>query len=149
MIGYLDTSVLVPLLVAEPSSNACRRFWNDSDEVVSSRLLYIEAAAALAQAQRMGRLTDVDHRTCLRVLERLWAEVEIAEIDQDLVVRAAELARRFALRGYDAMHCAAAVQLDDPNLVAASGDQQLLRAWGELGIATFDSNSQPPPVAEA
>lgn len=50
MIGYLDASAFVPLLIAEPGSAACRRFWNDADSVVSSRLLYVETAAALAQA---------------------------------------------------------------------------------------------------
>jgi len=49
------------------------------------------------------------------------------------------LARRFALCGHDAVHCAAAEQVDDED-VAASGDQRLLAAWGELGMATFDAN---------
>jgi predicted nucleic acid-binding protein len=57
VIGYLDTSALVPLLIAEPTSAACRRFWDDADTVVFSRLLYVETAAALAQARRMDCLT--------------------------------------------------------------------------------------------
>lgn len=55
MIGYLDTSAFVPLLIDEPTSAACRRFWDDADEVVSSRPRYVETAAALAQARRLGR----------------------------------------------------------------------------------------------
>ena len=51
MIGYLDTSAFIPLLLKEPSSAACRRFWDDCDAVVSNRLLYVETAAALAQAE--------------------------------------------------------------------------------------------------
>ncbi|MGH8828501.1 MAG: hypothetical protein ACRDVZ_13095, partial [Jiangellaceae bacterium] len=35
VIGYLDTSAFVPLLVAEPSSESCRRFWHDADAVVT------------------------------------------------------------------------------------------------------------------
>ncbi|HEY5854858.1 MAG TPA: type II toxin-antitoxin system VapC family toxin [Aldersonia sp.] len=61
MIGYLDTSALVPLLVAEPISPACRRLWDDADAVVSCRLMYVEVAAALAQAQRMDRLSARAH----------------------------------------------------------------------------------------
>lgn len=56
MIGYLDTSAIVALLVAEPGSAACRRFWDDADAVVTCRIAYVEAAAALAQAERTGRL---------------------------------------------------------------------------------------------
>jgi predicted nucleic acid-binding protein len=138
VIGYLDTSALVPLLVAEPGSAACRRFWDDADDVVASRLTYVEAAAALAAATRGGRLTDGQHGEALGLLERLWAELDVVEVDESLVRHAAKLADRFALRGYDAVHCASAAQLDDEDLVAATGDARLLRAWAELGISTFD-----------
>jgi predicted nucleic acid-binding protein len=145
VIGYLDTSVFVPLLVAEPTSESCQRFWDDTDAVVSSRLLYVETAAALAQARRMDRLTDAEHDETLRLLDRLWSEIDIAEVDEVVVNRAAVLARRFGLRGYDAVHCASAEQLDDEDVVAAAGDQELLSAWVELGMATFDSNALPKP----
>lgn len=142
MIGYLDTSALVPLLIAEPTSEASRRFWDDADVVVSSRLLYVEAAAALAQAHRLRRLTDNTHAQSRRRLDRICAELDIIEVDEQLVIRAAELAHRLALRGYDAVHCASAEQLDDDDVVAASGDRALLTAWRQLGIATYDT-TQP------
>lgn len=140
MIGYLDTSAFVPLLIAEPSSESCRRFWDDADVIVSSRLLYVETAAALAQARRMGRLTDEAHAECLQLLERMWSEIDVTEVDEVVVNRAAALADELALRGYDAVHCASAEQLDDEDVVAASGDQRLLDAWEKLGLATFDTN---------
>lgn len=145
MIGYLDTSMLVPLLVAEPTTDACRRFWNDADTVVSSRMAYVEAAAALAQALRTDRLSDDEHDAALQLLDRLWDELDVAEVDELVVRRAAVLARRFALRGYDAVHCASAEQLDDEDVVAASGDHRLLAAWAELGMETFDSSAPPRP----
>jgi hypothetical protein len=148
VIGYLDTSVFVPLLVEEPTSESCQRFWDDADAVVSSRLLYVETAAALAQARRMDRLTDEAHDEAVGLLDRLWSEIDIAEVDQIVVNRAAVLARRFALRGYDAVHCASAEQLDEEDVVAASGDQKSLSAWVELGMATFDSHALPKPVVD-
>lgn len=92
MIGHLHTSALVPLLVAEPSSASCRRFWNDADLVTSSRLLYVETAAALAQARRMNCLTNQAHLASLRILDRLWSEMEMVEVDELVVARAARLA---------------------------------------------------------
>ena len=139
MIVYLDTSAFVPLLVVEPSSAACRRLWDDADVVVSSRLLYVEAAAALAQARRLDRMTVRAHRAGLKLLDDLWAQMDVAEVDQPLVERAAAVAYRFGLRGYDAVHCASAEQLDDGDLVAAAADRQLINAWRRLGLATFDS----------
>jgi hypothetical protein len=44
------------------------------------------------------------------------------------------------VRGYDAVHCAAAEQLSDEQVVAASGDRRLLDVWAALGVATFDTN---------
>lgn len=140
MIGYLDTSAFVPLLIAEPSSESCRRVWDDADVIVSSRLLYVETAAALAQARRMNRLTDEAHAECLRLLDRMWSEIDVTEVDEVVVNRAAALADELALRGYDAVHCASAEQLDDEDVVAASGDQRLLDAWAELGMITFNTN---------
>ena len=144
MIGYLDTSAFVPLVVTEPGSESCRRFWDDADTVVTSRLLYVETAAALAQAHRMGRLTDESLESSLHLLTDLWTDFDVVEVDQTIVERAAVLARRFALRGYDAVQCASAEQLGDGELVAAAGDRKLLDAWSELGIHTFDTNPRQP-----
>jgi predicted nucleic acid-binding protein len=140
VIGYLDTSAFVPLLVDEPASPACRRFWDDADVVVSSRLLYLETAAALAHARRMGRLTEGERRKARRRLDQMWAEMDAIELDHRVAARAADLAHRLSLRGYDAVHCASAEQLDGNDVVAASGDQQLLAAWLQLGMAIYDTN---------
>ena len=121
MIGYLDTSAFVPLLVAEPGSEFCRGFWTESDAVVTSRLLYVEAAAALAQAERLGRLTAGEHRGARRLLDGRWDEFDVVEVDEVVAGRTAELARTLALRGHDAVHCASADQADDADLVVASG----------------------------
>lgn len=142
MIGYLDTSALVPLVIEEPSSELSRRFWDDADIVLTSRLLYVEAAVALAQAHRMERISESQRRKGLAILDDLWAEMDIVEIDHDLSREAANLAHRHALRGYDAVHCASAVQVNDEDLVAASGDARLLAAWHQLAIATYDVNSR-------
>ncbi|MCO1654483.1 type II toxin-antitoxin system VapC family toxin [Pseudonocardia humida] len=139
MIGYLDTSALVPLLVAEPTSAACRRFWDDSDAVVSVRLAHVEAAAALAQAKRMDRLDGAAHGRALHQLDRLWAEMDVIEVDEPLTATAADMADLLALRRYDAVHCAAAAHLADDDLVAAAGDQRLLAAWSKAGVATYDT----------
>ncbi|WP_239657044.1 type II toxin-antitoxin system VapC family toxin [Mycobacterium riyadhense] len=138
----------MPLLIDEPASEACRRFWNDADVVVSSRLLYVETAAALAQARWLGRLTDGDHFQGRRRLDQMWFEMDAIEVDEQVVSRAADLVHRVSLRGYDAVHCASAEQLDDDDVVAASGDQRLLTAWLELGIATYDINQKATPEPE-
>jgi predicted nucleic acid-binding protein len=141
VIVYFDTSALVPLLIAEPTSEDCRRIWEDADDVATCRLGYVEAAAALAQAQRLERISERDHLEALRGLEQLWAGLAVVEVDADLTHRSAQLAARFGLRGYDAVHCAAAELLASSDLIAASGDRALLSAWSALGIASLDTRA--------
>jgi predicted nucleic acid-binding protein len=113
VIGYFDTSAFVPLLIAEPSSGLCRRLWDDADVVVTTRLSYVETAAALAQALRLRRLTQQSHRAAVRILDRLWDEFDVVDVDGRIVRRAAQLAYTCALRCYDAVHCASAEQLSE------------------------------------
>jgi uncharacterized protein len=140
VISYFDTSALVPLVVSEPSTGRCEKLWRESSGVVVTRLAYVEAAAALSQANRAGRLSsealDVAHDS----LSAIWADCAIRELDESLMIRASELAHRFALRGYDAVHCAAAAEIAGEDIVAATGDKRLLSAWNQLGVATMDTN---------
>jgi predicted nucleic acid-binding protein len=129
LIVYLDTSAVVPLLIAEPASRFCRRLWDEGDAVTTSRLTYVETAAALAQAERADHVKPEQRRAALRLLDRFWAEFDVVEVDDTLVRRAAALASDFALGGYDAVHCASAAQLDG----------KLLGAWRELGLSTADT----------
>jgi len=138
VIGYFDTSAFLPLLIAEPSSGLCRRLWDDADAVVTTRLSYVEAAAALAQALRLARLTEQSYRAAVCLLDWLWDEFEVMDVDDRIVRRAAQLACTCALRGYDAVHCASAEQLGDGDLVVATGDRKLLDACISLGMASAD-----------
>ena len=140
MILYLDTSALVPLLVEEPSSRICGELWDAADSVTSVRLTYIEAAAALAMAERMGRISAEDEAAGRAILDELWTSVDVVEVDHDLLTAAARVARTHALRGYDATHCAAGIAIDDPEVVAASRDGRLLAAWRAAGLAVHDTN---------
>ena len=135
MIAYFDTSALVPLLVDEPSSDVCVRLWDLADRIVATRLVYIEASAAIAAGERLNRLTSRAGRTARDHLISLWSSVDVIEIDALLMIDAARLARTHRLRGYDATHCAAAAIINDNDLVAASGDRRLLDAWSSEGIA--------------
>ncbi|WDZ90989.1 type II toxin-antitoxin system VapC family toxin [Nocardiopsis sp. HUAS JQ3] len=140
MICYFDTSAFVPLLIEESGSEQCLRLWEAADSVVSSRLLCAEAAAALAQAERMSRITSTAYTQAMELLEGLWEEVNVLDVDQVLVERAAGLAREFGLRGYDAVHCASVERLKSGELVVACGDRRLLDACEALGMATGDTS---------
>ena len=140
MILFLDTSAFIPLVVAEPGSVVARRLWDYATRVVACRLLYVEAAAALAMAYRMGRLDRPAHRLARQALEELHGALDLVEVSRSLVLRAADLAESLGLRGYDAVHCAAADLLADDDLVVASGDSEVLSACSTLGLAVADTS---------
>jgi uncharacterized protein len=50
-------------------------------------------------------------------------------------------AHRHGLRGYDAVHCAAALAVTEDDVVAASGDRDLLAAWRADGLAVVDTGA--------
>lgn len=136
MIAYFDTSAVVPLLVAEASSARAATLWDGADRAVSIRLIYPEGRAALAQAQRLGRLTVRQLRAAVREFEARYQELDLVALDDVLARRAGHLAELHGLRGYDAVHLAAADRVRDPDLVVVAGDRALLTAAAAEGIAT-------------
>ena len=141
MIVYVDTSAFVPLLIDEPTSQTCGVLWDAADRLVTTRLTHVEAAAALAMAEHLGRITSEEHDEAREQLTSLWPEFDIVEFDEQLMTDAARAAVTHSLRGYDSVHFAAAGTVDDEHLVAAAGDQRLLEAWRTDGIAVVDTGT--------
>lgn len=146
MHAYFDSSALVPLLIAEPATARCTAVWNASAVVVSSAIAYVEVHAALAQASRLGRLTETSRATALDSFDSLWSDVAAIPVDSVIIRHAAQLSAEQALRGYDAVHCASAAAAASAEFLVVTGDRDLLRACGALGFATVDSSSAPRPI---
>src|SRR5665811_519632 len=102
MIAYFDTSAFVPLIVEEPTSVACRNQWAGAMSVCSTRLLYVEAVAALSAAARAGRFGESELTGSIARAAQLWSDVDVIELGEEVMLAAGEVARRFKLRGYDA-----------------------------------------------
>jgi predicted nucleic acid-binding protein len=135
LIAYFDTSAVVPLLIDEPGTTRCRELWLAADRLVSVRLLAVEARAALAQAVRSLRIGPDDLRSSTRALVGLVDQMDLTDVDETLVELACDLAESQSLRAYDAVHLAAATQVNDPDLVLVAGDRALLAAAGAVGLA--------------
>ena len=143
MILYLDTSAFVPLLVAEPTSELCRRLWDAADDVVSSAALRPETASALWRAHHSGRITRDQQSFLIDALAELTGQMHLVAVDDRLSQHAADLAVTHGLRGYDAVHAATAITVLAEDGLAASGDKVLLAAWQESDLATCDIHGAP------
>lgn len=140
MIAYFDTSALIPLLIDEPGSAMAGQLWEEADHVVSVRLIYAEARAALAQAHRFGWLDDDVLLEVVQDLDGLYVQLDRIEVDDALVRRAGVLAQEKALRGYDAVHLAAVERVADEQTAFVSGDDDLCHAAQSLGIAISNTS---------
>lgn len=138
MILYLDTSVFVKLLIEEPRSADAYSIAREARLRVSSRLLYPEARAALAQAARVGRLDAAGLAERVPQLDRLFIDMEHVEVTAELAVSAGDLAQSRALRGYDAVHLASALFRADEEMVFATADGALAEAARAEGLAVAD-----------
>jgi len=113
VITYVDTSSLLKLVIDEDGSEHAELIWESAEVSASAVLVVVEARAALAAAARGGRLTAAQHREAKQELAALLDQLTIVEVTEDLIGHAAELAETEALRGYDAVHLAAALAIAD------------------------------------
>jgi len=135
VIVYFDTSAVIPLIIDEPTSATCERLWNEAARVVSVRIMYAEARAALAMAKRIGRLTSRELTPAVQLLDTLLDRLDTVEITEALVFNAGAMAQEHGLRGHDAVHLAAALAVADEDAVLVTGDHQLSAAATRLGLA--------------
>ena len=144
MIAYFDTSAIIPLLVEEPGSAMAGQLWDQADRVASVWLVYAEARAALAHAERLDRLTRRQLPRLIDQLDELYAQLDRIDVDDALVRRAGQLAQDHALRGYDAVHLAALERIGDDRTVMVAGDDALVAAAAALGVATASTSPHRP-----
>ena len=119
MITYVDTSTLLKRLLAEAGSDEADIIWNAADVLASAVTVVVESRAALAAARQGGRLTAAEHDEANAELVHLLQEITFVGITDALIAEAAELAEAEALRGYDAVHLAAALAIGANVLTSA------------------------------
>lgn len=135
MIGYLDTSALVKLLLRdEDDRETARTLIAAMDASFTSRIAYPEARAALAAARRAGRLAPRAYPSALRDLDRAVGSFRIVELHPALARAAGDIAERFALRALDAVHLASALALGRSDTVVVTWDRTLASAAAAAGL---------------
>ena len=133
LIAYFDTSALIKLLVVEPGTEVAEELWDGASERVASCVVYAEARAALAAAARDRRLSARQLRNVVGGLGEACGAMQLVGVDAELAELAGELAEHHALRGYDAVHLATALEIETSELVIATWDSDLARAALAVG----------------
>lgn len=136
MITYVDTSTLIKLIVDEAGSDRAELIWVSADSVASVSLIVVEARAALAAAARNKRLSNKQVRAARTELGAFVSDLHVVEVTEELVESAAQLAETESLRGYDAVHLAAAIFIGA--VVLTSADRTLCDAAERQGLHIAD-----------
>ncbi len=128
---YADSSAIVKRYYEEPGSERVHDRWATSERIFTSRVAYAEVHAALARKRRDGNLAAALYRRSASTFETEWPAYEQIALDGATMADVRRLVRRYALRGYDAIHLSAALwvrrQIGDPIEFWAS-DERLERA---------------------
>jgi len=111
----------------------------------------VEVVSALTRQTRSGALDSTAAATALAQFRHDWAhQYQTIDITPTLLARAMVLAETYALRGYDAVQCAAAVLLHTerqalgmPPLTLVSADTALNTAAVAEGLLVDDPNAHP------
>lgn len=132
MITYVDTSTLIKLLIDEVGTAEAAAIWDEPDVLATVRVAHVEARAALAAAKRQGRISPAVFRSATTGLEILWSQLSVVEVDDVLMRLAGDLATTHGLRGYDAVHLAAARLVGAD--VFSTADRRLCEAASSEGF---------------
>ena len=134
MILYLDTSALVKLFFHEPGSKRVIDLVGKADSVVTSQVAYAECCSALARRKRDKRLTEEEFEAAKTQLDEVWPQMNTILVNE---LKAGELAIKHVIRGFDAIHLAAAVELGSVDVELA-----------EVAFCSFDERQNDAARAE-
>jgi predicted nucleic acid-binding protein len=117
---------------SEDGSDRAELIWSSADAVASVSLIALEARAAIAAAGRGRRLSVAQARHAVGELDALLRVLHLMPVTDELVSAAGQLADVEGLRGYDAVHLAAALEIGAT--VLGSADTALCAAAERRGL---------------
>ena len=134
MTLYLDTSALVKLFFREAGSELVLDLISKADSILTSQVAYAESCSALARRKRDKRLTEDEFEAAKKHLDEMWPQMDTVLIDE---IKAGKLAIKHVIRGFDAIHLAAALEL------RAAGGEGI-----EVTFCSFDERQNDAAQAE-
>ena len=147
---YLDTSALIKGYVHELGSHWVQTIL-ESDQKHELYTVHIAGAEFFAALYRRLRDKNLSKPMTARLANRFRADLtalySIVAVDDDLINQAIDLIQKHPLRGYDAVHLAAALELHDfrqrlqlSTLTFVSADGEQLNVAKAAGLQTENPN---------
>lgn len=135
---FCDTSALVKRYVSESGS-----VWltaaihpNLNQRIYIAQITVVEMVSAITRREKGGSTTHQEAVAALNQFEQDWkTEITIVDLSANLVGAAVALARKYALRGYDAVQLATALEVHNERMALGLSTLALLSADTELNSA--------------
>ncbi len=137
---YLDTSALIKRYVEEAGSDEVARLLAEARTVGTLSLTRVEAHSALKKAVRTRALNEPEAEEARAAFEADWPYLEHIRLTPAIEELASTLAWEDGLRGYDAVHLAAALfwkELLGSPVLFATYDRDLHAAAFRRGLSVF------------
>lgn len=149
---FCDSSAIVKRYVNETGSNFVEDLADvkNGNVILLARITQVEIAAAIARRLKGGSIATVAQKALVAFEHDLTNSYFTVEITPLLSSRAMSLAAKHALRGYDAVQLAAALEANDERiadelspLTLVSADDDLNAAAQAEGLSVENPNDYP------
>jgi|SRR5580765_1259096 len=147
---FCDSSAIVKRYVTETGSAwiATIAAPKAGNRIYVARITFVEVISAISRREKGGNLTMTDaNNACSNFEQDFLNQFRNVEINEDLLGKAAQLAKKYALRGYDAVQLAAALETENErnnsglsSLTFLSADADLNTAAVSEGLPVDDPN---------
>ena len=140
MILYLDANALVKQYVNEPGRSNVGDVLQQASLIGTALISHAEVVAALAKALRMRVLTSESGLSAVAAFRTDWPRLVRLPVTEAVVLRASDFAWQYGLRGYDAVHLAAACAWSDAlgsAVTFATFDRGLWQAAPRVGLLAW------------
>lgn len=149
---FCDSSGLAKRYLSEPGSTWVRSIVDPTagNDIYIARIAGVEVVSAVTRRQRSGSISAVDAAIILTDFRSDFAkDYQLVDLTPALIAHAMTLAETHALRGYDAVQLAAALQVNAQYhtlgipCTLISADAALNAAATAEGLLVEDPNNHP------
>ena len=137
MIIYLDSSAIIKRYIDEAGTSAVNSLFAETNGIGTNLVARAEVAAGLMRAARINIISRDDALSAMEKFRSEWENYQRLSVTEATVFRADDLVIKYDLRGYDAIHLAAAViwqEVIGETITLATFDQKLWVAANEYGM---------------
>lgn len=137
---FCDSSAIVKRYIAETGSTWLSTMTNPTsgNVVYVARIIFVEVISAITRREKGGHISAADADNARLTFEQDYLKEFLkVEISENLIGEAANLVKRYVLRGYDAIQLAAAWETEKERTALGLSSLTLLSADTDLNNAAI------------